>query len=47
MCNLVAGRNELGFVEGANAAPAKIQKTVEFSERRLKNGGGSIRGKVC
>ena len=53
-CNLVTGRSELGLVEGADAAPTKIQKTVEVSERRGSNGGGSretssrsIRGKVC
>ena len=53
-CNLVTGRNELGLVEGANAAPAKIQKIVEFGERRGTDGGRSrktssrsIRGKVC
>ena len=53
-CNLVTGRSELGLVEGADAAPTKIQKTVEVSERRGNNGGGSretssrsIRGKVC
>ena len=53
-CNLVTGRNELGLVEGADAASTKIQKTVEIGKRRRNNGRGSrktssrsIRGKVC
>ena len=51
---LLQGENELGLVEGANAAPTKIKKIVEFGERRRetstgtrKTGSGRIRREVC